>query len=118
MGGRLLGAVGRGAVVTEEIAQALPRGEYPIKEISPGPPDLPHAVSDHAHTAGAVRCQSAGGSHLEMDEQSQSAHMAAIIDQQGRIKVLMTHNTDIADSWECQADDPEFFFNSRQTATR
>jgi hypothetical protein len=25
--------------------------------------------------------------------------------------VLMTHNTDIADSWEREGDDPEFFFN-------
>ncbi len=37
--------------------------------------------------------------------------MAAIADQQGRIMVLMTHNTDIADSWEREADDPQFFFN-------
>ena len=46
-----------------------------------------------------------------MDEYSATAHMAAIADQQGRIMVLMTHNTDIADSWEREGDDPEFFFN-------
>ena len=37
--------------------------------------------------------------------------MAAITDKQGRIMVLMTHNTDIADSWEREGDDPQFFFN-------
>jgi len=46
-----------------------------------------------------------------MYEYSTNAHMAAILDKQGRIMVLMTHNTDIADSWEREADDPEFFFN-------
>ena len=52
-----------------------------------------------------------GGATSEMDEYSTNAHMAAILDKQGRIMVLMTHNTDIADSWEREADDPEFFFN-------
>jgi hypothetical protein len=33
------------------------------------------------------------------------------MDKQGRIMVLMTHDTDIADSWEREADDPRFFFH-------
>ena len=33
-------------------------------------------------------------------------HMAAITDAHGRIMVLMTHNTDIADSWEREGEDP------------
>ena len=37
--------------------------------------------------------------------------MAAITDQHGRIMVLMTHNTDIADSWEREGDDPQFFYH-------
>ena len=55
--------------------------------------------------------RSSGGATSEMDEYSANAHMAAITDKQGRIMVLMTHNTDIADSWEREGDDPEFFFN-------
>jgi hypothetical protein len=35
--------------------------------------------------------------------------MRAIMDAEGRILVLMTHNTDIADGWEREADDPAFF---------
>jgi phosphoribosylformylglycinamidine (FGAM) synthase-like amidotransferase family enzyme len=50
-----------------------------------------------------------GGATSEMDEYSAKAHMAAITDQQGRIMVLMTHNTDIADSWEREAEDRAFF---------
>jgi hypothetical protein len=33
----------------------------------------------------------------------------AIRDSDGRIMLAMTLNTDIADAWEREADDPEFF---------
>ena len=52
-----------------------------------------------------------GGETSEMGIESEKAHMAAISDTQGRIMVLMTHNTDIADSWEREGEDPRFFFN-------
>ena len=32
-----------------------------------------------------------------------------IADERGRIMVLMTHNTDIGDSWEREGEDHEFF---------
>ena len=32
-----------------------------------------------------------------------------IADDAGRIMVLMTHNTDIGDSWEREGEDHEFF---------
>jgi hypothetical protein len=32
-----------------------------------------------------------------------------IRDAHGRIMVVMTHNTDIADSWEREGEDPAFF---------
>ena len=41
-----------------------------------------------------------------------------IADAHGRIMVLMTHNTDIGDSWEREGEDPEFFRLSLRTATR
>jgi hypothetical protein len=41
---------------------------------------------------------------------SARAHMAAINDAQGRVMVLMTHNTDIADSWEREGEEPEYFY--------
>ena len=36
--------------------------------------------------------------------------MAAISDAHGRVMVLMTHNTDIADSWEREGEEPEYFY--------
>ena len=41
---------------------------------------------------------------------SARAHMAAISDPHGRVMVLMTHNTDIADSWEREGEEPEYFY--------
>ena len=50
-----------------------------------------------------------GGDTSEMGPLSARAHMAAITDAQGRVMVLMTHNTDIADSWEREGEDPAYF---------
>jgi hypothetical protein len=32
------------------------------------------------------------------------------MDGLGRIMVLMTHNTDIADAWEREGEDPTYFY--------
>ena len=37
--------------------------------------------------------------------------MAAISDAHGRIMVLMTHNTDISDSWEREGAEPAYFLS-------
>jgi phosphoribosylformylglycinamidine (FGAM) synthase-like amidotransferase family enzyme len=46
-----------------------------------------------------------------MGSYSANAHMAAISDQEGRVMVLMTHNTDISDSWEREGQNPEYFLS-------
>ena len=33
-----------------------------------------------------------------------------VTDADGRLLVLITHNTDIGDSWEREADDPTYFY--------
>jgi hypothetical protein len=49
------------------------------------------------------------GDTRERDEDSPHANFRMIADDKGRVMVLMTHNTDIADSWEREAEDREFF---------
>ena len=98
----------------DEIAKALPPGEFPVAGADRRASDLSHAVSDRDRFRRCRRCSSggrAGGATSEMDEYSATRAHGAIVDQQGRIMVLMTHNTDIADSWEREGDDPQFFFN-------
>jgi hypothetical protein len=50
-----------------------------------------------------------GGSTAERGSDSPHANFRAIADDKGRVMVLMTHNTDIADSWEREGEDREFF---------
>ena len=45
----------------------------------------------------------------ERGSDSDETHFRVIRDGAGRIIVVMTHNTDIADSWEREGEDPEFF---------
>ena len=50
-----------------------------------------------------------GGATQERGSDSPVANFRMIADAQGRIMVLMTHNTDIGDSWEREGEDHEFF---------
>lgn len=46
----------------------------------------------------------------EQGASSATPHLRAIIDDTGRPLVIMTHNTDIADGWEREGEDDEFFY--------
>jgi hypothetical protein len=37
-------------------------------------------------------------------------HVRGIADRRGRLMVLMTHNTDVSDSWEREGEDPQYFY--------
>lgn len=50
-----------------------------------------------------------GASTSERGAESADPHIAAILDESGRILVLMSHNTDIADGWEREADSSDYF---------
>lgn len=47
----------------------------------------------------------------ERGSDSAVPHLRAIFDEHGRALVVMTHNTDIADGWEREGEDDEFFYN-------
>ena len=51
-----------------------------------------------------------GGTTSERGEDSDVVHFRAIRDDHGRVMVLMSHNTDVADSWEREGEDPDFFY--------
>jgi hypothetical protein len=50
-----------------------------------------------------------GGETRERGSDSPHADFRAIADDKGRIMVLMTHNTDLGDSWEREGEDRNFF---------
>lgn len=51
-----------------------------------------------------------GTTTSERGADSAEAHFRVIRDRRGRIMVAMTHNTDVADSWEREGEDPGFFY--------
>jgi Domain of unknown function (DUF4159) len=51
-----------------------------------------------------------GGGTSERGADSAVPHARAILDGSERIMLLMTHNTDIGDSWEREGDDPDYFY--------
>jgi hypothetical protein len=96
----------------EQIGKALPATQFPPKDL---PRDHPlfRAIFD---VGGVPQIASigfwlgSGGHTSERYEESADAHARAIFDEHGRMMVLMTHNTDIGDSWEEEASNPQYFY--------
>jgi hypothetical protein len=95
-----------------EIAKVLPPSQYPIRELA-----FDHAIFRMMFTVSRIpqvpswQYWSGSGDTSEMGADSAHAHMAGITDQSGRLMVLMTHNTDISDSWEREGQNPEYFLS-------
>jgi hypothetical protein len=100
-------------VWAEQIAKVLPPAQYPPKDL---PKDHPLFRSVFDIGNGVPQIASigywlgSGGGTSERYQESAEPHARAIVDQQGRIMVLMTHNTDIGDSWEEEASNPQYFY--------
>ena len=92
-----------------ELRKALPASEYPIFDL---PPDHP-LYSAQFQVAKVPQIPSIGfyfgGGTSERGADSAVAHGRGIQDRSGRLMVLMTHNTDVGDSWEREGDDPQYF---------
>ena len=52
------------------------------------------------------------GDGMERGSDSPRADTRAILDRQGNIMVLMTHDSDFGDSFEREADDPNYFLEN------
>jgi hypothetical protein len=51
-----------------------------------------------------------GSTTSERGEESAVPHFRAIRDDRGRIIAVMTHNTDVSNSWERETEDPAYFY--------
>jgi hypothetical protein len=94
-----------------QIRKVLPASEYPIFDVP-----LDHPVFRTQFEVGAMPqipnigyYMRSGGRTSEQGADSTEPHIRAIADRRGRIMILMTHNTDIGDSWEREGDDPGYF---------
>lgn len=96
---------------THEIAKVLPPGEYPVFDM---PPDhaVFHALFDVRRVPQIPSIQfwrRSGGAASERGAESAQPHFRGIADRAGRLMVIMSHNTDIADGWEREGEEYEFF---------
>jgi hypothetical protein len=95
-----------------QIHKVLPAGEYPILDT---PIDHPifrgqFAVTEIPQIPNIGYWTRSGGDTSEQGADSDVPHARMMVDASGRILVFMTHNTDISDSWEREADDPSYFY--------
>jgi hypothetical protein len=94
-----------------EIGQVLPPEEYPIEEVPLSDP-LFHIVFDikEVPQVPSIRFWSqTGGATSERGAGSEKPGLYGIRDRTGRLMVVMTHNTDIADGWEREQLDYGYF---------
>jgi Domain of unknown function (DUF4159) len=96
-----------------QIGKALDLNKYPIVDLPPTHPIF-RTFAPVSHVPQVTNIQfwrSSGGTETsERGADSIDVHTRAISDARGRIMVLMTHNTDLGDSWEREGEDPGYFY--------
>lgn len=96
-----------------EIARVLPASKHAIVDVPIDDPML-RSMFEMTSVPQITNIQfwrGVGGlSTSERGSDSLDVHLRAIRDQKGRVMVLMTHNTDVADPWEREGEAPAFFY--------
>ena len=97
---------------TAEVAKILPPNEYPARDIP-----LTHAMFQTMFEIKklpqipSIRIWRPYRVTSERGAESATVHFRGVSDKDGNLMVLMTHNTDIADSWEREGEDKDYFLN-------
>ena len=94
-----------------EIGKAFPPEQYPIMDV-PLEHQLFHILYDVRQIPQIPSINfwaATGGQTSERGAASAVPHVRAIVDERGRIMVLMTHNTDFGDAFEREGDDHAYF---------
>jgi hypothetical protein len=93
-----------------QIGKALSPAEYPIIDLT-----VDHAMFRMlfpVHTLPQIPNIGLWRNERRTSERgpdSDELHVRGIQDRHGRVMVLMTHNTDVSDSWEREGEDPQYF---------
>jgi hypothetical protein len=97
-----------------EIGRVLPSSHYPIIDVTP-PGD--HAlwrtmfpVKQLPQMASIATWRRTGGTIERWNDNGDPPTARAIADAQGRLMVLMVHNTDLPDPWEREGEDKDYFY--------
>jgi hypothetical protein len=95
----------------QQIQQVLPPPDYSIEDVALDDPML-HSmfpVAKIPQITNILFWRQNGGQITSERPDSDEVHMRVIRDAKRRVMVVMTHNTDVADSWEREGEDPGFF---------
>ena len=101
-----------GAQFDEEMGRVLPHAQYPIITLPPEHPiwRTQFEVPKVPQMASIQYWRRSGGGISERGAESATVDARGIVDEHGRLVVVMLHNTDIPDGWEREAEDPEYFY--------
>ncbi|MCC7418614.1 MAG: DUF4159 domain-containing protein [Acidobacteria bacterium] len=97
-----------------EISRVFTPERYPIVDIPPT-----HAIMHTLYDVKAVpqvpsisHWRRSGGGTSEQGDDSATVFVKGIEDDRGRLMILMTHNTDISDTWEREGEEPRSYFDT------
>jgi hypothetical protein len=96
---------------TSEFSKVLPPSEYPMRELPMSHP----LFTAQFHLKKVPQIPSINfwygtGGTSERGPDSATPRAIGIADSHGRLMALITHNTDLGDSWEREGDDPQYFY--------
>jgi hypothetical protein len=94
-----------------ELQRVLPKGEFPIIDVPLAHPIMHtvYDVTDYLQVSSINFWYRSGGSVSERGSDSAQPHYRGIEDSRKRLMVLMTHNTDVSDTWEREGENREYF---------
>jgi hypothetical protein len=97
---------------TSELDRILPRNEFPVVDIGKDHPifRMMFEFDKIPQIPSINHWNRSGGETSELGPDSDHVNLKGVYDRKGRLMVLMTHNTDIADAWEREAADPRYFY--------
>jgi hypothetical protein len=95
-----------------QLRQALPAAEFPIIDLTPTHPlySAQFVIKETPQIASIGHWYNSGGGTSERYEESAQVNTRAILNEHGHVMVLMTHNTDLGDSFERESEDPQYFY--------
>jgi hypothetical protein len=95
-----------------QITKVLPPSEFPIVELPMDHPLLTaqFIVTEIPQIPNIGYYRRSGGDTSERGSDSAVPVARIISDADGRVLVMMTHNTDISDSWEREGEDASYFY--------
>ena len=96
-----------------EIRRALPAGQYPMIDMQP--PNHPmwrtmFNVKAMPQMASIQAWRRTGDTVERWNDDAGPPSVRGIADKEGRIMVVMVHNTDLPDPWEREGEDKDYFY--------